>query len=194
MELLPRDAAVVTRNEGAWSNAEADRIELVDPDPSWPEQFEKEARVLRSVLSHVQDLRLEHFGSTAVPNVRAKPIIDILLIHPEREIWSRFVDPISSLGYVYWAENPRKDRMFFVKGMPPFGARRSHHVHVRTPEDAEGELAFRDTLRSDPALAHDYVKLKQQLAQRHATDREAYTEGKTAFVMQVLKCRQRYAS
>lgn len=187
MELLPADAAIISRNEGSWSNAEADRIELVDTDPSWPEQYEKEAEALRAVLRPFDDFRLEHFGSTAVPNVRAKPIIDILLIHPEREIWAQFVTPICSLGYVYWAENPRKDRMFFVKGMPPFGARRSHHIHVRTPEDAAKELAFRNALRADPALAHEYEKLKQALAERHATDRDAYTEGKTAFVREALK-------
>ena len=187
MELPPTDTVVVSRNEGGWSNASADRIELVDPDPSWPEQYEKEAEALRAVLGPFDDFRLEHFGSTAVPNVRAKPIIDILLIHPEREIWPLFVTPICSLGYVYWAENPRKDEMFFVKGMPPFGARRSHHVHVRTPQDAKRELAFRDALCADPALAHEYEKLKQALAERHATDRDAYTEGKSAFVMEALK-------
>lgn len=176
----------VTRTEAGWSNATADRIELVDPDPSWHEQYKQEAAALRSVLPRLDGLRLEHFGSTSVPNVRAKPIIDILLIHPTPEVWPQFIKPICSLGYVYWAETPRKDQMFFVRGMPPFGLRRSHHVHVRTPQDAERELAFRELLRTDPVLAREYEKLKETLARRHTTDHDAYTEAKTAFVTEAL--------
>jgi GrpB-like predicted nucleotidyltransferase (UPF0157 family) len=108
---------------------------------------------------------------------------------PQTDLWLQLVAPICSLGYVYWAENPRKDRLFFVKGMPPFGTRRSHHVHVRTSQDAERELAFRDALRADPGLARKYERLKEKLTQRHATDREAYTEGKTAFVTEALNGR-----
>ncbi len=104
---------------GTWSNAAEDRIDLVDPDPSWLRQFEAEAAALLAVLPPVQGFRVEHFGSTAVPGIRAKPVIDILVIHPEPRHWPRLVDPVASLGYIYWAENPRTDRMFFVKGMPP---------------------------------------------------------------------------
>jgi GrpB-like predicted nucleotidyltransferase (UPF0157 family) len=76
--------------------------------------------------------------------------------------------------------------MFFVKGMPPFGTRRTHHVHVRLPRDAEAELAFRDLLRADPALVRRYALLKENLAARFPMDRDAYTEGKSAFVANAL--------
>ena len=76
--------------------------------------------------------------------------------------------------------------MFFVKGMPPYETRRTHHLHVRIPADAAAELAFRDRLRSDGALARRYERLKEELAARYPTDREAYTEGKTAFVAAAL--------
>jgi GrpB-like predicted nucleotidyltransferase (UPF0157 family) len=76
--------------------------------------------------------------------------------------------------------------MFFVKGMPPFGSRRSHHVHVRVPEDAAMELEFRDLLRSGPALRRQYENLKEDLASRHPTERDAYTNGKTAFITKAL--------
>ena len=76
--------------------------------------------------------------------------------------------------------------MFFVKGMPPFGPRRTHHVHVRTPADAAAELTFRDKLRSDPRLAQRYERLKEELAKRHPNDRDAYTDGKGEFVADVL--------
>jgi GrpB-like predicted nucleotidyltransferase (UPF0157 family) len=162
-----------------------DRIELVDPDPSWPAQFEAEAEALRTIPA-LASLRIEHFGSTAVAQLRAKPIIDILVIHPDPTGWPPLVKSICSLGYQFWPDNPRKDRMFFVKGMPPFGARRTHHVHIRLPADASAELAFRDALRADPALAWRYAELKDALATRHANDREAYTDAKAAFVAQVL--------
>lgn len=178
--------STVTRDDEGWSNAAEDRVELVAPDKSWPRQFDMEAAALRSAPGLSKGLRLEHFGSTAVPNLRAKPIIDMLLIHPEPEDWPSLIKPLEGLGYAYWAENPRKDRMFFVKGMPPFGSRRTHHVHVRVPKDADRELAFRDLLRAEPALAREYERLKQDLARRYPTDREAYTSGKTEFVARAL--------
>jgi GrpB-like predicted nucleotidyltransferase (UPF0157 family) len=171
---------------GKRSNAAKDRIDLVDPDPCWPHQYDAEAAALAAVLPQVPGLRLEHFGSTAVPGIRAKPVIDILVIHPEPRHWTRLVDPVLSLGYIYWAENPRTDRMFFVKGMPPYGSCRTHHLHVRIPADAAAELAFRDRLRSDDALARRYERLKEELAARYPTDREAYTGGKTVFVAAAL--------
>jgi GrpB-like predicted nucleotidyltransferase (UPF0157 family)/GNAT superfamily N-acetyltransferase len=163
-----------------------DRVQLVDPDSSWPAQYKTEADALRSILPPASGMRLEHFGSTAVPGLRAKPIIDILVIHPEPALWPALVGTITSAGYAYWAENPRKDRMFFVKGMPPSGARRTHHVHVRLPGDAQAELEFRDLLRADPGLVRRYAMLKEELAARFSDDREAYTEGKTEFVANAL--------
>jgi GrpB-like predicted nucleotidyltransferase (UPF0157 family) len=176
----------VTKTDDGWSNAQEDRIDLVSPDSSWPEEYEKEAAILAAALSHFDGLRLEHFGSTAIPHLRAKPIIDILLLHPTPARWAELIEPITALGYVYWAENPRKDRMFFVKGMPPYGSRRTHHVHVRLPQDAEAELAFRDLLRGDAALAREYEQLKESLARRYPTDRDAYTDGKSVFIAHAL--------
>jgi GrpB-like predicted nucleotidyltransferase (UPF0157 family) len=164
-----------------------DRIELVDPDPSWPGQYAAEAGALIQVLPHAPGVSLEHFGSTAIPDIRAKPIIDILVIHPQPGRWPDLIAPIASLGYVFWPENPRKDRMFFVKGMPPFGPRRTHHVHVRVPSDAKAELLFRNALRGDSTLARRYAELKDVLAVRYRHDRDAYTEAKAEFIAEVLR-------
>jgi len=163
-----------------------DRVVLVDPDPLWTTQYKTEVDVLLSVLPQVEGLRFEHFGSTAIPGLRAKPIIDILAIHPQPALWPDLIAPLTAAGYAYWSANPRKDRMFFVKGMPPYGTRRTHHVHVRLPRDAEAELAFRDLLRADTALARRYQGLKEDLAARFPSDRDAYTEGKTEFVAKAL--------
>ena len=164
----------------------ADRIEIAEPDASWPCRFEAEARALRAVLPAIPGLHIEHFGSTAIPGLRAKPIIDILIVHPAPGLWRALVDPLRSLDYVFWAENPRRDRMFFVKGMPPYGSGRTHHVHVRVPEDAHAELRFRDALRANPILAQRYGELKDALAVQYVNDRDAYTDAKTQFVAAVL--------
>jgi GrpB-like predicted nucleotidyltransferase (UPF0157 family) len=165
-----------------------DEIEIVAYDPAWPAQFAQEAARLRAALDGDLVLAIEHFGSTAIPGLAAKPIIDILIgVRALRQARAGFVAPLRRLGYVFWADNPKTDRLFFVKGMPPYGARRTHHVHVG---ERDGELfrrlPFRDYLRTHPEAARDYEALKRDLAARHRTDREAYTAAKTAFVDRIM--------
>jgi GrpB-like predicted nucleotidyltransferase (UPF0157 family) len=179
----------VTHDGRRWSNAEEDQVDLVDYDPRWPSTFEAEAGRLRTILIGLDlgPFRLEHFGSTAIPGIAAKPIIDIMLVAADRSRWPGVIEPIRSLDYVYWADNPRHDRMFFVKGMPPFGTGRTHHVHVRTPDDARPALVFCEYLRRHPDAAARYVRLKQELQARHPTDREAYTAGKAELVAEIVR-------
>ncbi|MGH7366137.1 MAG: GrpB family protein [Candidatus Rokuibacteriota bacterium] len=75
----------------------------------------------------------------------------------------------------------------FVKGMPPFGARRTHHVHVRTPDDTRTALLFTDNLRRDPAEAARHAELKRDLAARHSTDRDAYPGGEARYVDDIVR-------
>lgn len=166
-----------------------DDIEIVDYDPRWPRLFEEEARRLRTVLDPSLIVGLEHFGSTAIAGLSAKPIIDILVaVRSLAAARATFVAALRTLDYVYWADNPKKDRMFFVKGMPPFGSRRSHHVHVTEPEGEMWQrLVFRDYLRAHPEEAGTYERLKKRLAAEHPTDREAYTDAKSAYVESVMR-------
>jgi GrpB-like predicted nucleotidyltransferase (UPF0157 family) len=166
-----------------------DQVEIVGYDPRWPALFDAEAKRLRATLDPSLIVGLEHFGSTAVPNLSAKPIIDILIaVRSLADAQACFVEPLRNLDYVYWAENPRQDRMFFVKGMPPFGSRRTHHVHVT---EIHGEmwqrLAFRDYLRAHPQQARTYDQLKRRLAAEHPADREAYTAAKAAYIETVMR-------
>ncbi len=133
-------------------------------------------------------MALEHFGSTAIPGLAAKPIIDILVaVRSLAVARATFVEPLRTLGYVFWAENPKTDRLFFVKGMPPYGERRTHHVHVAEPTAEPWlRLPFRDYLRAHRQEAQRYERLKRELALRHRTDREAYTDAKSAYVDEVL--------
>ncbi len=166
-----------------------DEVEIVDYDPRWPLLFDEEAKRLRAVLDPSLIVGLEHFGSTAIPGLSAKPIIDILIaVRSLVAAQATFVEALRNLDYVYWADNPKKDRMFFVKGMPPFGARRSHHVHVAEPHaEMWQRLAFRDYLRAHPEEARTYERLKSRLAAEHRTDREAYTDAKSAYVESVMR-------
>ena len=176
----------MTHDGQRWSNAAEDRVALGAYDPRWPALFEAEAERLRIALAGTVDFRLDHFGSTAIPGLAAKPIIDIMVTVADQAAWPRLIEPIKGLGYVFWADNPRRDRMFFVKGMPPFGTGRTHHVHVRTPADAHAAILFRDYLRRHPEEASRYAALKRELAERHSTDRDAYTDGKAGFVEDIL--------
>jgi GrpB-like predicted nucleotidyltransferase (UPF0157 family) len=166
-----------------------DEVEIVDYDPRWPLLFDEEAKRLRAVLDPSLTIGLEHFGSTAIPGLSAKPIIDILIaVRSLATAQATFVEALRILDYVYWADNPKKDRMFFVKGMPPFGSKRSHHVHVTEPHGEMWQrLAFRNYLRAHREEAETYERLKRRLAAKYQSDREAYTNAKSAYVEGVMR-------
>ena len=166
-----------------------DEVEIVDYDPRWPDLFAAEAGVLRNTLPSHAFVAIEHAGSTAIPGVAAKPIIDIFVAVPSIADAKRtLIEPIKAIGYVYWQDNPSPERMFFVKGMPPFGARRTHHVHLCEPSSDHWSrpLLFRDYLRQHPDQARAYVALKYNLAERFRDDREGYTAAKEAFVLGIV--------
>jgi GrpB-like predicted nucleotidyltransferase (UPF0157 family) len=168
----------------------ADEIEIVEYDAAWPGLFEAERRTLERVPPAGLVLTIEHAGSTAIPGLAAKPIIDIFLaVTSINAARAALVEPIKSLGYVYWEDNPDRSAMFFVKGMPPFGVRRTHHIHVMQPDVPRWErvMLFRDYLRENPEEATTYLALKHDLARQHANDREAYTRAKDTYVAAVVQ-------
>ena len=167
-----------------------DDVRITPYDPAWPSLFVAEAARLRGVLDPDESLGIEHFGSTAVPGLAAKPIIDILIeIDSLVRAKEATVKPISALGYLYWPDNPKPDRMFFVKGMSPYGERRTHHVHITEQhgEMWQRRLPFRDYLRAHPSEARRYEALKHELALRFPTDRDAYSDAKTEFVEEICQ-------
>ena len=159
-------------------------IEVVPYDPAWPARFEEERRLLEDVLAPWLEGGIHHVGSTAVPGLAAKPVIDILAGVRDREESRAVFDSLTALGYCYFPY--RADEMhWFCKPSPAF---RTHHLHVieRSHPRFAGELAFRDELRANPKTAAEYEALKLRLAEHYRDDREAYTEGKAAFVEAVL--------
>jgi GrpB-like predicted nucleotidyltransferase (UPF0157 family) len=159
-------------------------VEVVAYDPAWPSRFEEERAVLEDLLAHWLVADIEHVGSTAVPGLAAKPVIDIMVPVESLEASRGSIEAASRAGYMYWPY--KADVMhWFCK---PSVAHRTHHLHIVPFESSLwfDRLRFRDALRSDSGLAERYAELKLHLASRYRHDREAYTEGKAGFVMTVL--------
>lgn len=165
-----------------------DEVVIVGYDPRWPLVFEEEAARVASVLNRDLVVRIDHIGSTAVPGLVAKPIIDLLVsVHSLAEAKQVAVSPLEELGYAYWFDNPDSQRMFFVKGLPP-NSPRTHHIHVVESDSILLErLLFRDYLREHPDEALRYAQLKHHLAEQFPDDREAYTSGKTEYIQSVMQ-------
>lgn len=160
-------------------------IRLAPPDPSWPARFEAERVELEEAIGGWVEGRIHHVGSTAVPGLEAKPIIDILAGVRGLETARPCFEPLTKLGYLYAPYLPAEMHWF----CKPDPTRRTHHLHL-VPVGSRryrDELAFRDSLRSDPGLAARYAALKRDLAGRHRDDREAYTEAKGAFIRAALE-------
>lgn len=166
-----------------------DEITLVDYDPAWPAQFAEEAARIRTALGDSVVVTVEHFGSTAVPGLSAKPITDLLVaVRSLPEAREQAVPALEALGYAYWHENPASDCLFFVKGLPPNGPR-THHAHIVDAGEFSfiARLLFRNYLRADWEEARRYEDLKRRLSAAFPDDREAYTAGKTDYIDRVMQ-------
>jgi GrpB-like predicted nucleotidyltransferase (UPF0157 family) len=167
----------------------SDNILLEDYNPEWPRMASDEIEHLKKLLPSKHILGIEHVGSTAIPGMVAKPIIDIQIAVDSLAEAKKFaINSLEANGYAYWYNNPDPERMFFVKGMPPFGKKRTHHVHMYEPSCPQwpNKIIFRDYLIAHPEVANEYAILKRALAEAHAQDRESYTDAKTSFVERVL--------
>lgn len=153
-------------------------------DPSWPARFETERSALADATGEWITGGIHHVGSTAVPGLEAKPIIDILVGVRDLDASRACFEPLARLGYTY-APYLAEEMHWFCK---PHPSRRTHHLHL-IPVDSKryhDELAFRDRLRDNPKIAGEYLDLKRSLASRFANDREAYTNAKAGFIGRVL--------
>jgi GrpB-like predicted nucleotidyltransferase (UPF0157 family) len=161
-----------------------DRVTIIPYDPDWPRRFDEERRALTAVFAGTEAV-IEHVGSTAVPGLGAKPVIDILVGVPVLVEVERRIPAFEAAGYEYVPEYEQQlpDRRYFRK--PRVGPR-AFHVHcVITGSDFWiRHLTFRDYLRTLPASAAAYDSLKRELAIR--VSKEAYTEAKSPFIENVL--------
>ncbi len=164
----------------------ADEIYLIPWDPAWPEHFEQERSHLLTALGS-RLVAVEHIGSTAVPGLDAKPVIDLLGGVRSMAEADELLAPLVALGWDTSSEfnATLPDRRFLLRWP---GGVRTHHLHlvVHGGEAWLARLRFRDQLRADPTLAGEYARLKHALAHAHRADREAYTDAKGAFIARVL--------
>ncbi len=168
---------------------EKDCIELMPYNSEWPEQAEQEIDTIRQTFPTEFILDIEHVGSTAVPGLSAKPIIDLQMAVQSIAIAKLIAVPIlQKMGYEFWSENPDETRLFFVKEMPPYGEGRTHHVHIVLPDSHhwKDKLLFRNYLRAHPETARQYETIKKSLAKNHQYDREKYTDAKKDFISDIL--------
>jgi len=170
---------------------------VIEPyDSRWPGRFREEETHLRAVLPAELLGRIEHYGSTAVPGLAAKPIVDMLIEVTDLDAARARIAPILECeGYDYFWRPTFGDNVppwyaWFIKRYQRGGAR-THHLHMitRGPEFADHwrALLFRDYLRAHPNVAADYGAVKAQLAVEHAHDRIAYTRGKSEFIAKVME-------
>ena len=158
-------------------------VEIVPYDPTWPMRFQEEADVLRRALAAWLVGAIEHIGSTAVPGLAAKPVIDIMAGVRTLADSRPAIAAATELGYCYAPYQADREH-WFCKPSPAF---RTHHLHlipVGSPQWIR-PIAFRNYLRAHANVAADYEALKRRLAQTFRNDREAYTQAKAPFIDEV---------
>ena len=153
-------------------------VRLVDHDPRWADIFAAEAKRLRAACGGGLGA-IEHFGSTAVPGIPAKPMVDILATIPAMEAVAAVRSTLEALGYEFRPDAGHAQRAVFVYGSPS-----RFHLHLTTADAFpwRQNLHFRDRLCADPALARAYASVKRACLEAHPTDRMAYTEAKGDFI------------
>lgn len=171
-----------------------EKIDIVPYDLSWKIKFEEEAKFLKGKFPKIVK-RVEHFGSTAVPDLSAKPVVDMLIeVTSLNAAKKKIVPVLKSLGYDYfWRPEIDKPPMYvwFIKR--DSNGKRTFHLHmVEANSKLWNRLYFRDYLRSHPKVAKQYEQLKTKLALEHPNDRETYTKAKTDFVVSVTEKAERF--
>jgi len=157
-------------------------VNIVPYDPDWPHQYEAERARIAHALGELA-LEIHHIGSTAVPGLHAKPIIDIAVALKSLEQAESCIPSLHALGYTFVDHPENIDRRFFRKGHP-----RTHHLHLMEAGTATltKHLDFRDALRTNEIQRERYAQLKITLAAQHENNREAYTNAKTTLVEEIL--------
>lgn len=154
-------------------------VELVPHQEKWHELFTQEAALIKQVLDSEA---VEHVGSTAIPGILAKPIIDIAVSYSDKSQATRWISSLEKIGYEHKGEQGVPNRFFFVKGPEE---KRTFYLHIVDKAEFKRLISFRDKLLSDTKLAKEYSDIKMELARNHSDDRKAYTHAKDEFIRKV---------
>jgi len=161
------------------------KVKLSSYNPEWKKLYKKEEKLIRSIIEKYI-LDIQHVGSTSIPNIKAKPIIDIAVGVKSLKIGEKCIKPLERLGYEYKHDAGIKGRHFFVKGNEN---NRTHYLHV---EKLNGKLwknhiLFRDYLIKHKEAVKEYSKLKEELVKKHKDNRDIYTIKKNSFIQKILR-------
>jgi GrpB-like predicted nucleotidyltransferase (UPF0157 family) len=162
-------------------------IGLTDYDPTWPKRFADQQTRLAVILAPWLAGAIEHIGSTSVPGLRSKPIVDMLAPVQSLTACRAAIPDLARDGWLLWPDDPNRNyRLWFLRPTP---LARTHHLQIIQHDDPnlQALIAFRNALRRDPIARQAYATLKETLASRHAGDRNAYSNAKTEFVQSVLE-------
>jgi len=161
----------------------AQRVVIVDYDPHWPDLFQREAEKIQAALGP-RAMQIEHIGSTAVPGLAAKPVIDILLVVADSACEEQYAAALESIGYTLRIREPdwHEHRMFVAAQQPD----RNLHVFSAGSAEIARLLLFRDWLRSNRADRELYQRTKLELAQKDWKYVQNYADAKTAVVEEIL--------
>lgn len=160
-------------------------VVLSEPKSEWKDEFEKQKIILTKIFK--DDLvDIQHVGSTAIPNLKAKPIVDIAVAVRNLEDVLKYVDELKEYGYEFRGNAGVEGRYFFAKGSPE---NRTHYLHTEPINSSNWEthIFFRDYLIDHPELIKEYEKIKEELALKYPEERAKYTAGKNEFITNVLK-------
>lgn len=159
---------------------------IVEYNHRWPIMYEEEKAQILSVIGG-KILAIEHIGSTAVPGLGGKPIIDVMVGVRRLYIAKKCIEPLATIGYEYVPEYEVSipDRRYFRKG-PPERHRHLHMIELGS-NFWESHILFRDYLRAHPETAQEYYELKKELAARFGSDSLGFTNAKTKFIESVVK-------
>ena len=158
---------------------------IVDYDPQWPALFEKERELILKTLGD-RIKAIEHIGSTAVPNLGGKDIVDIMAGVTDMCEANECLSPLENIGYKDVRPQPENSEWYYCLGKGHHST--GYHLHLvkLDSEHWKRHLIFRDYLRKNPKIAQDYFNLKKELAVKYRTDRLGYTEAKSVFIESVI--------
>ncbi len=167
--------------DGEHITPEQREVELVPHNPEWSQLADEEAKQILEQLS-IPVIGIYHIGSTSIPGIKAKPILDFVMEVADLDEIIRSAEALEELGYLSKDEYGIPGRQFFTKDT---NGERSHHLHVfqKGHPDIERHLVFRDFLRANPKAAHEYELIKEKLAKRFPKESGNYTEAKSDFIL-----------
>lgn len=160
-------------------------VELKNYDPNWVKEYEEEAKLLKKVLGD-RIIEIHHIGSTSIPGLMAKPVIDIIIVLKSLDNIEEIENLLKDYDYENRGPQGVEDRMFFAKGSEDA---RTHYIHFTTPnsETYYNQIYFKKYLIEHPEYLKKYCDLKQDLALKYPEERKKYTAGKNEFISNVIR-------